>query len=259
MTVPYIDLQFDGHVHTALCRHASGTMEEYVLVGISRNLHTLCFLEHLETEIIGYDRIWLTGQEFDRYIAEGERLKAQYKDEITVKIGVEVGFNPDCPDIIIHALGRHRWDRVGLSYHFLKIGQRHYNLVSRGQECLAAFTNFGVEQTIHAYLDGVISAITLLPGTVLCHLDAVLRHHDQVAFTTEHTKKITTILLLLKAKEMALEVNASGFPVRGEPFPGRVLLKEAAALGVRLVAGSDSHHPDSVGNFIELATWLKKL
>lgn len=236
-----------------------GTMEEYVLAGIRRNLHTICFLEHLETNILGYDRIWLTDREFDLYRDEGERLKARYKDAINIRLGVEAGFNPECPETIRRRLGQYDWDRIGISYHFLKIGERHYNLVSRSKECLAAFTSYGVEHTIHAYLDGVLQAITHLPGDLLCHLDAVLRHHRQVTFTADHEKKIETILQTLKIKKMALEVNASGFPVRGEPFPGRALLKKAIAAGVRLEAGSDSHHPDSVGNFLELASWLKTI
>ena len=44
-----IDLRTDGHVHTSLCNHASGTMEEYVKAAIGKGLEAIVFLEHLET------------------------------------------------------------------------------------------------------------------------------------------------------------------------------------------------------------------
>ena len=37
-TTPLIDITCDGHVHTALCQHAVGAMEDYVRAAIDRGL-----------------------------------------------------------------------------------------------------------------------------------------------------------------------------------------------------------------------------
>ncbi|MBU3936315.1 MAG: restriction endonuclease, partial [Proteobacteria bacterium] len=93
--------------------------------------------------------------------------------------------------------------------------------------------------------------IDVLPGTVLCHLDAVLRHHPEVRLTGAHLRQISEIFQAMHRKGMALEVNTSGFSHRGEQYPVRSLIEEAVALGVRLVAGSDAHKPEDVGRFFD--------
>ena len=56
--------------------------------------------------------------------------------------------------------------------------------------------------------------------------------------------------------DIALEVNTSGFVLRGEPFPSSRVVKEAQQLGVRLEAGSDAHRPEHVGRYFD---WLPGL
>jgi len=50
----------DRHIHTKLCCHASGEMEEYVLAAIGRDLDGIVFLEHMEEGICCAERTWLT-------------------------------------------------------------------------------------------------------------------------------------------------------------------------------------------------------
>ena len=104
---------------------------------------------------------------------------------------------------------------------------------------------------ISDYFATLLEAVEVLPGTVLCHLDAVLRHHPEVHFTGAHRRQITEIFQVMLGNGMALEVNTSGFAHRGEQYPARNILEEAVALGVPLVAGSDAHRPGDVGRFFE--------
>jgi histidinol-phosphatase (PHP family) len=108
-----------------------------------------------------------------------------------------------------------------------------------------------VERVISDYYATLLEAVEVLPGTVLCHLDAVLRHHPEVHFTATHRRQITEIFQGMLGKGMALEVNTSGFSHRGEQYPAMGIIEEAVALGVPLVAGSDAHRPSEVGRFFE--------
>ena len=74
-----IDTSIDGHVHTRLCHHASGEMEEYVQTAIDRGLKKLVFLEHLEIGINYFESTWLTDDDFKIYFAEGKRLQEEMK------------------------------------------------------------------------------------------------------------------------------------------------------------------------------------
>ena len=82
ITAPPIDLKKDNHVHTRLCNHASGEMEEYVLAAIDRGLTSITFLEHLEEEIHYFERTWLTKDNFTCYFREGERLRKKHQGQI---------------------------------------------------------------------------------------------------------------------------------------------------------------------------------
>jgi len=242
-----IDLATDGHVHTKYCHHATGEMVDYVEAAIAAGLSRLIFLEHLEAGINYHEATWLSEADFAQYHAEGEALREQYRGRIEIGLGVEVGYNPKQVPAILAMIARHPWERVGVSFHYYEIGGQHYNVVSRRQANLEPLSRRGVERVIADYFASLLEAVVILPGTVLCHLDAVLRHHPEVRFTAGHQRQISEILQAMARKGVALEVNTSGFPHRGEQYPTRPILDEAVALGIRLEAGSDSHRPSEVG------------
>lgn len=247
-----IDLKTDNHVHTSLCNHALGTMEEYVLAAIRGGLETITFLEHLEAGIAYFERTWLTEADFARYFEEGSRLRRKYRDSIRVRLGVEVGFNPQALPELEERLNCYEWDIKGLSYHFFFAGGKHLNMVSRRPENLDALAALGPENVLTAYFTQLTEAIELLDCQVLCHLDAVMRHYKGLEFGPVHLEAIDHLLALLKRKKMYLEVNTSGFALRGEPYPGRDILAQALKRGIPLSAGSDAHRPEQVGRHFDL-------
>ena len=251
MPLPAIDITTDGHVHTRLCHHARGEMEEYVLAAMAAGLKKLVFLEHHEIGINYFESTWLTEAEFVAYHAEGRRLAARYAGKIEIGCGVEVGANPDHLQETADFLGRFAWDRIGLSYHYLWAGNEHVNMVSRRPASIALMEAIGVEKVAAAYFEGLTRALAVIPADVVCHLDAVLRHCPAFAFTGEHFARVREILALMREKDIALEVNTSGFALRGEPYPALTILQEARRMGIRLAAGSDAHRPADVGRYFD--------
>jgi len=253
-----LDLKTDGHVHTSLCGHASGQMEDYVKVAVRLGLKRLFFLEHLEVGINYFERTWLSHEDFDLYFEEGMRLREKYGEKLFVGLGVETGYNPECSGEILEKLAERNWDRIAVSYHFMKVGSRHYNLVSRKKRNLEILGRVGVAKVVSAYFDTVLEAVETVPAEVVCHLDAVLRYHPQIRFERSHYRQIEMILDAMAARDMALEINASGCRMRDEPFPALEIVEEAARRNVPLAAGSDAHRPEDVGRFGKLAEALEK-
>lgn len=243
----------DGHVHTTLCRHASGTMEQYVEKAIAGGLEGIVFLEHLECGINYFERTWLTNDDFVTYRREAERLKKKYAGRINVLCGIEVGYNPKEIDRILSFLGRYKWDRIGISYHFYEVDGRHINLVSRKQENLDAIEAVGLSLILAGYYSGLIEAVNRIDADVVCHLDAALRY-CRAENSFDAGGMIGELLKKLAERRMALEVNASGFATRGEQFPATSVLRQATAMKIPLWAGSDAHKPEDVGRcFARLA------
>jgi histidinol-phosphatase (PHP family) len=242
-----IDATVDHHVHTRLCHHARGEMEDYVRSAVSKGLRKLVFLEHLEVGISYFESTWLAEEDFDYYHTEGTRLQEKYRDIIQIGLGVEVGYNPRMVGETLQQLARYNWDMIGISYHFLKTGDTHLNMVSRKKENLEQFSQFGVDEAVTRYYKGLREAVDKLPGNMLCHIDAVLRHHPRVNFTEEHATLIDTVLDAVARKKMTLEVNTSGYRTRDMPFPSPPILRQAVKRNIPLAAGSDAHRPEDVG------------
>lgn len=251
-----LDLTTDGHVHTSLCRHAVGEMDDYAQTAKERGLKQLFFLEHLERGIDYFERTWLTESDFDEYFRRGQELKKEYRSILQVGLGVEVGYNPRCRDELLEALATREWERIGISYHFMMVNGHHYNLVSRRSENLATLGQFGVENVLSRYFATLLEAVEVLPGHFVCHLDAAMRHHPKVRLTSGHYRQIEEILAAMASRGMALEINASGLARRGQPYPAKEIIVEAVRRGITLTAGSDSHRPEDVGNFAELARFM---
>ena len=251
MSSPSIDISIDYHVHTRLCHHASGEMEEYVQAAVEKGLRRIIFLEHFEIGITYFESTWLSRDDFVFYQTEGHRLQEKYQQDIEVGIGVEIGYNPDHVEETLAFLRTFDWDWIGLSYHFLKSEGFYANLVSRRQINLDALGKIGVDKVITIYLQTLLQAAEQIPANMLCHLDAILRHHPEISFSPKHHVLFRELLEMMAEKKLALEVNTSGFPIRGEPFPTLTILKEAVSLGVPLVPGSDAHRPADVGRHFD--------
>lgn len=257
---PLIDTSFDGHVHTKLCHHAVGEMEEYVQHAIQRGLRTLCFMEHLETDIAYQPPCWLEDSDFVAYFAEGDRLKEVYGEQIDIRLGVEMGINPQALEAIQQRLARFPIERIGLSCHFHLHAGSHLNLLSRRKQSLDRLAALGAEVVITTYFDTLILAVNTLPCDVLCHLDAVLRHLPGIRFTDSHRQQISHLLDAVKARGIALEINTSGFDYRGTPFPAAWIITEAMTRDIPLQAGSDAHAPQEVGRYFQqLPDYLEPL
>lgn len=248
---PPLDLSGDHHIHTKLCNHASGEMEEYVQAAVRKGLQSMTFLEHLECGLLYDHQIWLPPELFVEYFEEGERLRRKYTDRIAVRLGVEIGWNAAAADELRAVLARFPFEHRGLSCHFYFDGRRHLNLLSSRQEHIDALSAIGPELLLEAYFADLIQACNEIPCDKLCHLDAALRHLPPFRFSIRHHELISQLLQVMKEKNIALEVNTSGYEVRRSPFPALEIISQAAELGIKLIPGSDAHHPRQVGRSFE--------
>jgi histidinol-phosphatase (PHP family) len=252
---PYSTSLCDSHIHTRLCGHAVGEMEEYVQVAIGKGLKKIIFLEHMEEGIEHTQgKTWLSADDFDAYFAEGERLQAAYEDKIVIGLGVECGYNPACRDILQARLAERPRDQIGISCHFLKINGMadHLNMFSSKERNILLARQIGGETILDRYFTTLTEAVRFLPGTMVCHLDAALRYLPEITLTESHYVLIDTLLQAIKAKGLAVEINSSGFAMRREQFPNRRILAMAKSYSIPFIFGSDAHKPGDVGRYFDL-------
>lgn len=248
-----IDPLSDGHIHTPLCHHATGSMEEYVLAAIEAGMREVCFLEHMEEGIDSHRTTWLTEDDFTVYFNEGERLKEKYAQKLTIGIGVEVGYNPEHVGSLQKRLSQRNWDRLGLSYHFHRPPEKNYhlNLVSKSDRRLQHLSVKHARKIEEAYYTNLTDAVEKIPATVVCHLDGVLRYYPGRDQLEPPWHLIEALLDTMQKREVALEVNTSGLAIRREVFPCGRILGMAVQRKLPLLAGSDSHRPQDIGHGFE--------
>jgi histidinol-phosphatase (PHP family) len=248
-----IDRSIDCHIHTSLCRHASGSMEDYVRAAINAGLQRMVFLEHLEAGIDAAFRSWLTEADFDVYFSEGERLRERYGTQIEIGLGAEVGYNPEAREELLERIGKRNWDRIGLSCHFARVPgyPEHLNLLSRRRKNQELIEHYGSGKMLSRYFANLIEAVSIIPADVLCHLDAGLRHQPDLHLEESHWVQIEALLQAIKKAGIALEINTSGYTYRDQPFPAHQIIARAAELGIVFSAGSDAHKPSEVGRYFD--------
>jgi histidinol-phosphatase (PHP family) len=108
----------DYHVHTSLCNHATGTMEQYVRAAVAKGAATICFLDHLTFQEAGRANAMFP-REVPMYVYEARRLARQYRDRISVRVGLEIDFSPRHVDRCREIVDTFDLDVVGSSVHFL--------------------------------------------------------------------------------------------------------------------------------------------
>lgn len=253
----YLDaLRRDVHVHTTYCRHAVGSMEDYVLAALDAGFEELGFLEHAEAGIHYPQRTWLTAEELDQYWEEGQALARLYEGQIRVGLGLELGLNPGHEDELLALAGRHPWTRVGLSCHFHRDGEdtRHLNLMTtHNPDNVRRLRELDARSVALACFDTLRKGLPVIRPDMLCHLDAIRRTIPE-ALELEGVREAACAVLDEVARlGVVLEVNTAGYVYSGTSYPDPALLREALRRGIRLAFSSDSHEPSTVGRYFDRA------
>ncbi len=240
--------KMDLHVHTPYCKHARGSMEDYVIAALEAGMEEIGFLAHAESGI-NHPRdprvLWLENGEYQRYWEEGKQLEGRYKTRIRVSLGLELGLNPFAlQDLDVIAL-KYSWDRIGLSYHHLPDEDGHLNICSR--QSISRIREVDNLEFVKRYYRDLRTHISLIKPYMLCHFDVVRKHMHDYSLDPEVQQLIRELLLEMSKVAVLLEINTAGYDTVGAPYPAPWIIREAAALGIGLVLNSDSHTPEDVG------------
>ena len=80
------------HNHTALCGHARGNLNEYILAAIEKGVTEFGFSDHAPVPEHLREGISMAPYEAEIYIGEVLEKKSEFADRIDIKLGFEVDF-----------------------------------------------------------------------------------------------------------------------------------------------------------------------
>ncbi|MGB4267621.1 MAG: histidinol-phosphatase HisJ family protein, partial [Spirochaetota bacterium] len=106
----------DYHVHTPLCDHATGTLQEYIEKAIGAELFEIGFSDHAPLPEHLRKNITMEPEETEDYVAMLQSLTDKYP--LAIKIGFEVDF-PLHPTFDTQYFNDRRIDYIIGSCHFI--------------------------------------------------------------------------------------------------------------------------------------------
>ena len=239
----------DYHIHTKKCRHASGEMEDFVQVAVSKGFAEIGFADHAPASG-GYDPAHrMDISQFSEYVHDVQKLQQQFP-QINIRLGIETDFYKGFEPLLEWLLKEFPVEYVIGSVHFIE--------------------NIPIFHTDQAGFSGkekinlVRKYFTLLKRGVGTGLVDIVGHLDVVKWLFPDTreeiiKEGLDLLKVIAELGIMLELNTSGLRKQpGEMYPSPDLFNAALDLGIPICLGSDAHRPGEVGaNFREACMQLQ--
>ena len=114
------------HTHCYRCKHAVGTEEEYVLAAIRNGLKVIGISDHGQfPDNLLYRMDY---SEVPLYLAEIDRLKDKYKDQITVLKAFEIEYLPQYDDYYKYLIKDLKVDYLICGQHNFMVEDKMYDV-----------------------------------------------------------------------------------------------------------------------------------
>lgn len=234
--------KIDYHLHTYFSADSKANPEQHIQKAIEEGLEEICFTDH-------YDCLDGWRLDCESYFKELLPLKEKYKDQIIVKIGIEIGIDMDAFEESNTLASKYPFDFVIGSIHTI-----HLQDITQD-----SFYGTMTKDEAHAfYFNIMLDCVKNIDGfDVLGHLDYARRYgpyENKDINYYKHQNIIDEIFKTLIAKEKGIEINLSGIRRFGQSLPGYDQLKRYYDLGGKIITiGTDSHDSEFVGMHVDKA------
>ena len=219
------------HTHTARCRHARGTEEEYVQRAIESGLKILGFSDHTPYWFSGeyYSRMRMFRHQLEEYVQVVKHLQEKYAGQIQILLGVECEYYPSYFAETVRHLRQ-----AGIDY---MIQGQHWIGDEQNEPYCGSVTNS--ETVLRRFVDQTIDGMKTGLFTYLAHPDLLYYVGDDESYQ-RHMRRLCKAA---KELDMPLEINLLGFRA-GRNYPDARFWKLAGEAGCQVLLGCDAHAPE---------------
>jgi histidinol-phosphatase (PHP family) len=235
----------DYHMHTPLCRHATGEPTEYAAQAVKAGLTEIGFTDHSPMRQDDFDNWRMRSDQLDEYVEKVRRAQREHP-QLTIKLSLEVDYLPGHEDWIRELATRHPWDYF--------IGSVHYVSDSWDVDNPYKLSEWKARDPFEVwsvYFERLTMAAASGLFEIIGHADLPkkFRYYPD----RDCTRMFETFLREAKRSGTAIELNTAGLRKDcREIYPSRHFLQLAHQTGVQITFGSDAHAPGEVGlNFAE--------
>ena len=239
-------MTYNYHTHTYRCRHASGTIEEYIQRSISFGITHLGFSDHFpHISPEGYESNYrIPFKEGKEYFAEINSLREKYKNQIDIKIGFEMEYYPKCFQNMLK-------NAIDFGTEYLILGE-HYTK-EENADSLHTITPTDSIEDLKEYVKTVVEGIDSGVFTYIAHPDLINFTGDITIYETEMRK----ICIAARKSDVPLEINLLGIR-DNRNYPNELFWKIAGEEKSPVTFGFDAHDVENAYDSNSLV-WAKEL
>lgn len=248
----------DSHIHSSFSGDSFEKLESIIERAIELNMDEITITDHLDLDFP--EEVNIFELDINEYIQTLKNLKREYKNNIKIKIGIEIGLQPHLRNAYKEIFQCEDIDFI--------IGSSHcVNNMDVSDKKF--FEKYKKDEAHKLYFEEVLKNIDIFPKiSVYGHLDFINRYgrdvyddYKKIDFE-KHKVLIDKILQKLIEKKIGLEVNTSALRYGLRDFhPCRKILKRYRELGGEIITiGSDAHRAlDIMRDFDKAIKELKKI
>jgi len=228
------------HIHTARCKHAAGTDEEYIEAAIKLGADRIVFTDHAPFPGNPFGNR-MDFSELEEYIDTFNRLKDKYKDVIEIRIGLEVEYLPRFMYYYKQLTMMDGMDDLIIGQHFYQKDDG-YSFRSKGKSI--SYEDY-IER-LKGLTDAMIEGMETGLFVRLAHPDRMFRH--SIKFDDKQRELSIKLIDAAMRLHIPMEINASSI-VHGRYFPEfwKLVPEEAETY-----VGLDAHSPEEVGYYVRV-------
>jgi len=244
-------LPVDYHMHTPLCRHATGEPVEYAAHAVSLGLTEIGFSDHSPMIEDDFDDWRMRNDQLDEYVEKVRKAQAEFP-QLAIRLAMEVDYLPDRVEWIRELAARHPWDYFIGSVHYVS---GRWDIDSPFK--LDLWKRCDVDEVWAEYFDRLTQAAASGLFEIIGHADLPKKFGHRP--TRDISPLVERFLDAAKSTDTAIELNTAGLRKDcREIYPSREILSTARAKGVAITFGSDAHAPTEVGSDFTAALALAK-
>ena len=245
-------MRADVHMHCGFSNDSETRPEDMVESAIAKGLSVICFTDHYDKDNLdwGDEAIFDVESYFQKMI----ELQEEYRDQIDIRIGAEIGMQPYLAEYYQEFMAQHPFDFV--------IGSVHS--VLEHDVALDFFQKHSDPEGYRIYFEEMLQDVQKIKAyDVLGHLDYIVRYSNQGSKgfdLNDYMDIIEEILKQVIAHGKGIEMNMSGLKYGlGAPHPQPEIIKRYRELGGEIITvGADGHIPEHIAYDYHLADDILK-